>query len=317
MPDPTLSICIPTYNRAAYLREAIASVLAQEGVRFEVIVSDNASTDNTTEVVREFKDASIRYHRSSQNLGPFPNGRKCYELATGKYITWLFDDDQMLPGSLAKKVEVLDLNPHVGMVHSHCVVVDQHGEPLPSQWPMLYDRNRTSEGKAFFMELIASNNLVAFPTVVVRKCCLDEVGFFSSRLGFSNDFEMWMRVALHYDVAYLAEPTIKYRIHPGQDTNNFAGTLKGVQDLFEAKRLVLDKYRELIPNHRQLRRSIALRHFAEARDLGRQLLSARKFFKATSCFAYAFKLNPRRFRWAARASAKALLGPLGTHTQDT
>jgi glycosyltransferase involved in cell wall biosynthesis len=289
---PKISVLIPTYNRAGYLKESLGSVLSQECVDFEVIVSDNASTDNTKEVVESFADPRIRYFRNKENLGPMANGLNCYKMATGEYLAWLLDDDVMLPGMMDKKTELLDANHSVGLVHSHYVFVDPFGNPLKFTGTPIYPNDRIFGPGEFFKDLINSNNLVAFSTIMMRRECYDKLGFHNFSIGYTNDFEMWMRIALHYGVAYMAKPTIKYRIHPGQDTNNFANKPHGVEQLFEAKRLMLDTYPQLIENHKELKSAIALLHARQAVELGSKFAWSGNFSDACKCFGLALRLHP-------------------------
>src|SRR5262245_40129939 len=93
MISPLVTIGIPTYNRAHYLRESISAALAQSYSKIEVIVSDNASTDNTKDVVLALSDSRIVYSRGEQNVGAENNFARVLQLATGKYFGWLQDDD--------------------------------------------------------------------------------------------------------------------------------------------------------------------------------------------------------------------------------
>lgn len=91
---PLVSICIPTYNRSLFLKEAIASALATDYPNIEVVVSDNASTDDTCQVVQSFNDERIKYFKNETNIGAFGNFRKVlYEYAKGEYAIYLADDD--------------------------------------------------------------------------------------------------------------------------------------------------------------------------------------------------------------------------------
>lgn len=108
---PSLTVVIPTYNRADYLRVAIQSVLDQTFQDFEILVSDNASSDNTTEVVASFGDARIRYHRHARNIGPTPNWRFAMTQPQTEFIAPLADDDYYLPEHLATGLQAIRQYP--------------------------------------------------------------------------------------------------------------------------------------------------------------------------------------------------------------
>lgn len=106
-----LTVVIPTYNRAAYLRVAIQSVLDQTYQDFEILVSDNASSDNTADVVASFGDARIRYHRHARNIGPTPNWRFVMTQPQTEYIAPLADDDYYLPAHLETGLQAIKQYP--------------------------------------------------------------------------------------------------------------------------------------------------------------------------------------------------------------
>ena len=113
-PDIRVTIGITTYNRASLLREAIQSALSQSYDNFEVLICDNASQDETQDVVASFDDARIRYARSDTNLGMIPNFNRVIELADGDAVVLLSDDDVLYPAYLSSVVPVLSSHPSVG-----------------------------------------------------------------------------------------------------------------------------------------------------------------------------------------------------------
>ena len=125
-----VSVIIPTYNRAACLKLALASVLNQTYQNFEIIVVDDASTDGTADVVRGFADARITYVRHDVNRGKVGAGAAARNSgiarAQGTYIAFLDDDDEWLPEKLARQVAVLDRGPRsVGAIYTGFVKIDQ------------------------------------------------------------------------------------------------------------------------------------------------------------------------------------------------
>ena len=110
---PKITVCIPTYNRGHFLRESIQSVLDQTFSDFELLISDNASTDDTPEVVASFKDSRIRYYRQPANIGITPNWRFVVSMANTEFVAPLSDDDLYLPDHLAVALAVIDQYPEV------------------------------------------------------------------------------------------------------------------------------------------------------------------------------------------------------------
>ena len=113
-PIPLVSVGVPVYNGAKVLRRALDSILSQDYSRVEIIVSDNASTDETEELCKEFsaKDNRITYYRSEKNMGVVWNFNSLIQFSKGKYFMWLSCDDFCAPDYLSKCVALLEANPN-------------------------------------------------------------------------------------------------------------------------------------------------------------------------------------------------------------
>lgn len=126
---PTVSIGLPVYNGEEFLRESLDALLAQTYRDFELIISDNASTDRTEEICREYadRDPRITYVRQSVNIGAAPNHNAVVLLARGKYFKWASHDDLYAPTLLERCVEVLEADPEPVLVHALDAIIDQDG----------------------------------------------------------------------------------------------------------------------------------------------------------------------------------------------
>lgn len=129
---PKVSIGLPVYNGENYLVKAIDSILAQTFTDFELIITDNASTDSTEALCRQYAaaDKRIRYIRNPVNLGAAPNFNKAFELATGKYFKWAAHDDILAPDFLERCVGILDRKPEVVLCYTGTCVIDDAGDVL-------------------------------------------------------------------------------------------------------------------------------------------------------------------------------------------
>lgn len=130
--NPRVSIGLPVYNGARFLQKTIEAILNQSFQDFELIIADNASTDNTEEICREFaaKDKRIHYHRNQQNIGAALNYNLVFQLSRGEYFKWAAHDDIFAPKFVEKCVEILDKNPDVVLCHSITKVIDENGNFL-------------------------------------------------------------------------------------------------------------------------------------------------------------------------------------------
>lgn len=247
------------------LRESIASVLEQTFPDFELIVSDNASEDETETLVSSFKDKRIRYARNGRNVGPRENMNRCLHQSRGKYITLLPDDDLMLPENLRAKVALLDARPSAGLVHSSYHLINDSGRIVRANTTWGHGPDRTVDCIEERRKLLTSvYNRINLPTVMFRRACYESLGGFtegfSGELGLAFDYEFWMRVALYYEIAFLAKPLVKWRVHEGSLTSTQLaadGTRKLKQVLAAKRYLLIEHLRVISPDlERQMRKSI-------------------------------------------------------------
>ncbi len=239
---PKVSVCIPVFNGKAYLRECIQSILAQTYTDFELVVVNDASTDNSEKIIQSFSDPRIKYHTNERNLGLVGNWNRCLQLASGEYICIFHQDDIMLPGNLEKKVALLDSNQNVGIVYSDTAVIDQNGHKKQDHWfnPISPNIDFIRPGRLFTELMFKNLNLVCCPSVLARRACYEQAGGFDQRLPFSCDMEMWMRLSLFYDVAYLAEPLMKYRFHESNMTKKYYEL--DLIHIYLCKKMLVEKY---------------------------------------------------------------------------
>jgi glycosyltransferase involved in cell wall biosynthesis len=225
---PRISVCIPTYNTARYLSEAIESVLVQSASDYELVVCDNASTDETPDICGRYCDPRVRYVRFEDFVGQSANWNRCLKLPAGKYVVLLHADDALRPDFLKRAAEVLDHNPAVGLVHCSVQHIDQSGALLNLQ--TLYDDDRLESGEVLFKRLLLEGCVVNPAGVMVRREIYDELGPFTEDIVWGVDWHMWMRVALHSQVAYLTEPLALYRQHPQSGTSGVMATARNGKD---------------------------------------------------------------------------------------
>lgn len=152
-----LSIGLPVYNGEKFIRESIDCILNQTFQDFELIISDNASTDNTEEICREYaaKDNRIRYYRNATNIGCARNFNRAFELSTGEYFKWVAYDDLHAPDFLQKCIEILDQDPTVVLCHSHTYYIDEQGKFIQT-----YDikfKTDSSKPQERFQELLTKH----------------------------------------------------------------------------------------------------------------------------------------------------------------
>ena len=127
----TVSIGLPVFNAEQYLEQSLASILSQTYGNFELIISDNASTDATEAICQRYvvRDARVRYHRNSRNHGPTFNFRQVVLLSSGEYFLWAAHDDMFAPEYVERCVAFLEQNPDVVLCYSKSIEIDEQGQP--------------------------------------------------------------------------------------------------------------------------------------------------------------------------------------------
>lgn len=131
---PRVSLGMPVYNGEPYLIHALEVILAQTFSDFELIISDNASTDNTEEICRTYaaRDSRVTYFRNQENLGAARNYNIVFERSQGEYFKWVSHDDSIAPTYLEQCVDVLSAHPDVVLCYPGTIVIDKHGNRLPT-----------------------------------------------------------------------------------------------------------------------------------------------------------------------------------------
>jgi glycosyltransferase involved in cell wall biosynthesis len=212
---PRTTILIPTYNRARWLPGAIESVLAQTERDFVLVISDNASTDDTAEVVARYDDPRITYIRREENCGLNQHYNLWFQRIETEFLFIIPDDDRLLPEALATTEAALDAHPRAALVHAQVDVIDEHDGLISAAHDMTGLQADTVESGAEFIQRSMEQSYrvhastVNLRTEAVRTTLLDERDYPVTDLGH------WMRVALGWDMVFLARPLARYRIHSG------------------------------------------------------------------------------------------------------
>jgi glycosyltransferase involved in cell wall biosynthesis len=216
---PTVSILIPTYNAGAFLDETIKSVLEQSFEDYELIIVDNASTDNTNDIITPYLiDERISYYKNPFNIGMVNNWNKCLEYAHGQYIKFLMADDKFHPQMLEKYVAVMDQYPKVSLVtcnRGH-IGLKTYTWELPFQ--------HLQDGKKVIYDNLRSCNWIGEPTtVMIRKSNL-YLGKFKPQYTYLPDWDMWLRHLSVGDCYIIPETLSYFRVHENQLTSNLLGS---------------------------------------------------------------------------------------------
>lgn len=233
---PKVSICIPAFNAADYLRQAVESVLGQDYQDYEIVIIDNCSTDHTVSLVSELQQLSnghIRFYQNDRNIGLVGNLNRCLEYAKGAYIKFLCADDMLLPGCLEKMAAGLDLHSSVKLVSCGRLVIDMYGNKLGTRHYVAGDN--IVSGKQVITRCLFGGNFIGEPTAVMfRKT--DLKGCFREDMPQLSDMDMWFQLLEQGDLLSLEKPLCAIRSHPAQMTHSNVRSGRLIEDnikLFE------------------------------------------------------------------------------------
>lgn len=159
---PRVTIGLPVYNGRNYLAQTMESLLAQTYTDFEIVISDNASTDETEAICREFaaRDDRVRYFRNEENIGASANYNRAFELGRGIYFKWAAHDDLLAPTYLERCVEVLDQNPDVVLAYTQAKAIDDKGE-IVKVYPGKHHFNSPDPRERFYEFVLDPHPVVA------------------------------------------------------------------------------------------------------------------------------------------------------------
>ena len=230
-PTPRVSVCVPTYNGAPYLRECLASIQAQTLGDFEVVIADDASTDATCAIAAEFveRDPRFRLHRNPAQLGLVGNWMRCIQASRGTWIKLLFQDDLLKENCLARLVESCERsNRPFGFCEREILfdglVADTTQRMFRDHQSFIEDqyRNKESVDAATFARMCAEKsgaNLIGEPTVTLfHQSVFRAYGGFNPALIQICDQEFWARVGSNTGVVHVAEKLAAFRVHGGSAT---------------------------------------------------------------------------------------------------
>lgn len=229
MKRPLISVVIPVYNAADYLREALASVLAQDlgADVMEIQVVDNDSADRPEDVIREIGRGRIAFHRHNENIGAIENFNACIRCAKGEWVHLLHADDLVLPGFYEHARRAIGAHPEIGAYSSRHVFTDSDGTWLGLS--KAHARAAGIVGEAFVERQLTAQQL-HFASLIIRRSVYEALGGFRATLAHCCDWEMWNKLILFWPLYYDPELLACNRLHAGSATSHMIRTGRNVRE---------------------------------------------------------------------------------------
>ncbi len=209
---PLVSVIIPVYNGEKTIQETIESVLNQTFIDLELIVINDGSQDATLKLVERIQDSRINVF-SYPNAGQSTSRNRGIALATGEYISFIDADDLWTPDKLEAQLKALQANPKAAVAYSWTDWIDESSQLLGK------GSHNTEQGEVF-AKLLLNDFVANGSNVLIRRQALNEVGDFDASVTPAEDWDMWLRLAVHYEFVAVQSSQILYRISPNSASFN-------------------------------------------------------------------------------------------------
>lgn len=229
---PEVSVIIPTFNRASFLKRAIDSILSQSYQDFEVIVVDDASTDNTEEIVKSIKDERITYLKHERNSGRAVSRNTGVNMARGEYIAFLDSDDEAHPDRLEKQINILQRETQkTGIVYTDMIRIYRNGSRKYIKAPDIMP----ADGNIYMKALGYKVFRIGTGTSMIRKKCFEKTGGFNKDISYYEDLEFFIRLSKDFYFYHIREPLIDYYDIDGESESN-------IDERVSSCKMILEEY---------------------------------------------------------------------------
>jgi glycosyltransferase involved in cell wall biosynthesis len=205
MNKPLLTVLMSVKNGEPYLRETVESILDQTYNDFKFLILDNASTDNSRDIIRSFNDPHIRLIELPEDIGQVAALNKGLDMIDTPLVARMDADDISMPRRLERQVEFMNNHPEIGISGTYATAFEGKKQ---TRWPKPCTPGDVKARLLF-------GCCLAHPSVIIRKALLDKYHLrYDEQIGFSEDWDLWQRASRHFPLANIPGYLIKYRIHP-------------------------------------------------------------------------------------------------------
>jgi glycosyltransferase involved in cell wall biosynthesis len=284
MTIPEISFVVPCYNYGRYLPDCLNSILSQEGeFDFEVIVIDDASTDNTLKVIHSYSDSRIRLIRHEKNVGHIGTINEGLRAARGVFVARIDPDDRYRSCFLLRTIEKLKKHQEVGMIYGDVALINDCGEITVERSD---DVHEGQDYKGNELVKLMGRNFICAPSVIARREAWLDALPVPEGLAF-NDWYFTLMMARKYEFYFLSEVLAEYRVH---NSNHHSQIVKNMTEEPSIFRL-LDRLYEDEEENKELER--------QKKRARRQIYSAQYLDMANKYFGYGHETDARRCYLAA------------------
>lgn len=208
MAEPIVTVLMTVHNGEPYVREAVASILSQTHDSFRFLILDDASTDNTRQTIRSFKDSRIDLIEIRKNIGQTAALNRGLQLIDTPFVARIDADDVSLPQRLEKQISYMDRYPQVALLGTWCQFINESGRVTSTFQP--------PTAHAELLDCFATHNPFGHSSVLFRQNHVQQVGGYPEDYLYAQDFPLWFQLACRYQVANLPDELVQIRVHVDQ-----------------------------------------------------------------------------------------------------
>lgn len=207
--NPLVTVITPTYNREKYLPEAIDGVLEQTFGNFELIVVDDGSTDNSSEILAAYnaKDDRVRTFQQENQGQSIARNRGLAE-ARGKFICFLDSDNYWPAEKLQQQIDLFEKHPSADVIYGDTITINEEGRELT--------RHNMTRYSGHIAKWMLRDNCVSMNTAMARRKCFDQMGGMSGQRRVADDYDLWLKFSARYQFLYVPEFWAYYRVMEDQ-----------------------------------------------------------------------------------------------------
>jgi glycosyltransferase involved in cell wall biosynthesis len=270
---PSVSVIMPSFNHARFMVESATGILGQTEKDLELIIVDDCSTDNSWELIKGLAetDSRIKPIRHNHNLGASRSRNDGLRIAKGDFIGFCDADDIWERGKLEFQTQLLRKNPDYGATYCDSMIIDEAGRSTGQRFSERFPPPQPASGWLF--PHLVRRNFINMQSVLMRKECLLETGYFDEGIRWVEDWWYWVRLSRCYRFLYAKEPLAKYRVH--DRSTNLVQKRSGCVNRFKVYHRILQQYPDLSPS---VKREVVYNMGAELCGIGKRRAGRRLFW---------------------------------------